>query len=112
MQVPPYGKIVPVPPFAKIVLVPPCSILLYLVLISALAEKHTFGYLFMKALKFNKNSADVSISEKLQSFDDFSGFCSLDFDSFLRDLTIFRLKCNEQHFSIPKSHTKILVRFS
>ena len=32
-------------------------------------------YLFMKALKFNKKLADVSISEKIQNFDDFSGFC-------------------------------------
>ena len=40
----------------------------------------------MKALKFNKNFADVSISEKIQNFDDFSGFCSPEFDSFLRDL--------------------------
>ena len=41
-----------------------------------LREKHTFGYLFMKALKFTKNSADVSISEKIQNFDDFSGFAA------------------------------------
>ena len=32
--------------------------------------------------------ADVSISEKIQNFDDFSGFCSPEFDSFLRDLAI------------------------
>ena len=41
----------------------------------------------MKALKF---------SVKIQNFDDFSGFCSPEFDSFLRDLTIFRLKCNSK----------------
>ena len=52
-------------------------------------KKHTFGYLFMKALKFNKNFADVSISAKIQNFDDFSDFCSPEFDSFLRDLAIF-----------------------
>ena len=69
-----------------------------------LEEKHTFVYLFMKALKFNKNFADVSISEKIQNFDDFSGFCSPEFDSCLRDLAIFRLKCNEQHSGIPKCH--------
>ena len=57
----------------------------------------------MKALKFNKKFADVSISEKIQNFDDFSGFCRPVFDSFLRDLAIFRLKCNEEHSSIPKS---------
>ena len=60
----------------------------------------------MKALKFNKNFADVSISEKIQNFYDFSGFCSPVFDSFLRDLTIFRLKCNEQHSSLPKRQKK------
>ena len=51
-------------------------------------EKHTFGYLFMKALKFNKNFDDVSIFEKIRNFDDFSGFCSPEFDSFVRDLAI------------------------
>ena len=52
-------------------------------------EKHTFGYLFMKALKFSKTFADVSISEKNKNFDDFSGFCSPEFDSSLRNLAIF-----------------------
>ena len=36
----------------------------------------------MKALKFYKKFTDVSISEKIQNFDDFSGFCSPKFDSF------------------------------
>ena len=70
-------------------------------------EKHTFGYLFMKALKCNQKFADVIISEKIQNFDDFSGFCSPEFDRFLGDLAIFRSKCNEQHSSIPKSQIKI-----
>ena len=65
---------------------------------------------FTKALKFNKNFADISISEKIQNFDDFSGFCIPEFDSFLRDLAIFQLKCNE-HSSIPKSQIKILATF-
>ena len=65
----------------------------------------------MKALKFNKNFADVSISENIQNFDDFSGFCSPVFDSFLRDLTIFRLKCNEQHSNLSKSQIKIPAKF-
>ena len=75
--------------------------------------KHTFG-LFMKALKFDKNFADVSISRKIQNFDNFSGFCSPQFDIFLRDLAIFRLKYNEQHSSIPKikSQIKVLAKFS
>ena len=50
------------------------------------AKKHTFGYLFLKTLKFNKKIANVSIFEKIQNFDDFSGFCSPEFDSFMRDL--------------------------
>ena len=66
----------------------------------------------MKALKFNKNFAGVSISGKIQNFDDFSGFCSPVFDSFLRDLAIFRLKYNEQHSSIPKRQIKVLAKFS
>ena len=57
----------------------------------------------MKALKF---------SEKIQNFDDFSGFCSQEFDSFLRDLTNFQLKCKEQYSSIPKSQVKLLAKFS
>ena len=75
-----------------------------------LGKKHNFGYFYTKALKFNKNFADISISEKIQNFDDFSGFCIPEFDSFLRDLAIFQLKCNE-HSSIPKSQIKILATF-
>ena len=63
-------------------------------LISVFGEHNTFGYVFMKTLKFGKKFADVSISEKIQNFDDFSGFCSPEFDSCWRDLAIFRLKCN------------------
>ena len=39
-------------------------------------------------------------------------FCSPEFDSFLNDLAIFQLKCNEQHFSIPESQIKIPAMFS
>ena len=66
----------------------------------------------MKALEFNKYFADVSISEKIQKFDNFSGFCSPVLNSFLRDLAIFRLKCNEQHSSLSKSQIKIPAKFS
>ena len=66
----------------------------------------------MKALKFNKNFDDVSIFEKIRNFDDFSGFCSPEFDNFVRDLAIFRLKCNEQHSSISKSEKTSLATFS
>ena len=62
--------------------------------------------LLVKQSKFNKNFADVSIYEKIQNFDDFIGFCSPEFDSFMRDLAILRLKCNEQYSSIPKSQIK------
>ena len=68
-----------------------------------LVEKHTFGYLFMKALKFKKNFDDVSTFEKIRYFDYFSGFCSPEFHCLVRDLAIFQLKCNEQYSSIPKS---------
>ena len=51
-----------------------------------LVQKHTFGYLFMN---LTKNFDDVSIFEKIRNFDDFSGFCSPEFDSFVRDLAIF-----------------------
>ena len=70
-------------------------------------EKHTFGHCFMKALKFNQKF-DVSISEKTQNFDDFTGFCSPEFGSFLRDLAIFRFKNimnNIPAFQNVKKHT-------
>ena len=60
-----------------------------------------------------KNFAFVIVSERSEILiDDFSGFCSPEFYSFLRDLAIARLKCNEQHSSIPKSQIKILTKFS
>ena len=65
----------------------------------------------MKQLKFTKNFADVSISEKIRNFDDFIGFCSREFDSFMTDLAIFRSKCNGQHSSIPKRQIKYQQRF-
>ena len=57
-------------------------------------------------LNLTKNFADVSITEKIQNFDDFSGFCCPEFDSFLRDFAIFRSKCIEQHSSILRSQIK------
>ena len=39
--------------------------------------------------EFNKKFDDVSIFEKIRNFDDFSGFYSPEFDSFVRDLAIF-----------------------
>ena len=69
-------------------------------------EKTYFWLSFNESIKI---FADVSISEKIQNFDDFSGLCSPEFDSFFNDLAIFRLKCNEQHSSIPKSQIEILA---
>ena len=66
----------------------------------------------MKTLKFNKKITNVIISEKIQNFDDFSGYYSPECDNFMRDLAIFPLKCNERHSSIPKSQIKILATFS
>ena len=66
----------------------------------------------MTALKFNKNFDDVSISEKIRNFDDFSGFCSPEFDSFFRDLAIFQLKSNEKHSCIPESEKNLLATYS
>ena len=68
-----------------------------------LVEKHTFGYLFMKTLNLTKKFDDVSTFEKIRNFDYFSGFCSPEFDCLVRDLAIFRLKCNKQYSSIAKS---------
>ena len=63
-------------------------------------------------MNLTKNFDDVSIFEKIQNFDDFSGFCSPEFDSFVRDLAIFWLKCDEQYSSIPKSQKTSLATFS
>ena len=66
-----------------------------------------------KSFKFKKKYfAGVNISEKTENFDDFCGFCSPEFDRFLRDLAIFQLKCNEQHSSIPKRQIEIPATFS
>ena len=46
-------------------------------------------YFWLSFYEFNKKFDDVSIFEKIRNFDDFSGFCSPEFDSFVRDLTIF-----------------------
>ena len=75
-------------------------------LISVLGGK-TYFWLSYNFYNF-KNFPDVSISEKIQNFDDFSGFVAQN----LRDLSIFRLKCNEQHSSIPKSQINVLAKFS
>ena len=75
-------------------------------------EKYNVGYFLRKHWNLTKHFDDISISEKIQNFDDFSAFCSPEFDTFMRDLLIFRLKCNEQHSSIPKSQIKILATFS
>ena len=63
-------------------------------------------------MNLTKNFDDISIFEKIRNSDDFSGFCSPEFDSFVRDFAIFRLKCNEQHFSIPESQKTSLATFS
>ena len=47
----------------------------------------------------------------IQNFDYFSGICSPEFDLFMNDSAIFRLKCNEQHSSIPESKIKTLAMF-
>ena len=78
---------------------------MYLALISVIffcGGEHTLGYLFIKALKLNKKFAD----EKIQNFDNFSGFCSPEFDLFVKDLDIFQLKCNEQRSSSPRSQIR------
>ena len=41
--------------------------------------------------EIKKKLADVSISEKIQNFDDFSGLYSPEFDSLLRDLAVWRV---------------------
>ena len=62
--------------------------------------KHTLGYLFIKTLKFCKNFAFVSIFKRFKILIILVVFAA-----------IFRLKCNEQHSSIPKSQIKTLVTF-
>ena len=43
---------------------------------------------------------------------DLSGFCSPEFDLFVKDFATLRLKCNEQYSTIPKSQIKTLATFS
>ena len=75
-------------------------------------KKHALAYLFIETLKFSKKFADVSIFEKIQNFDNVSGFCSPEFDLFMKDSAIFRLICNERHSGIPKSQIKTLATFN
>ena len=85
----------------------------YLVLISGFWGKTYVLPIFLsKHWNLTKNFADVSISEKIRHFDNFRGFCSPEFDSFMTDLAIFWLKCNEQHSSFPKNQLKTLATFS
>ena len=49
-----------------------------------------------------KNFADVSIFEKIQNFDNFSGFCSPEFDLFMKDFSIFRFKCDNNILAFQK----------
>ena len=63
---------------------------------------HAFGYLLSNHCNSTESFADVSISGKMQKFDNFSGFCSPEFDLFIKNLAIFRSKGNEQYSSIPK----------
>ena len=68
---------------------------LYLVLIRvSFLGGHTSGYLTIRTLNLLKTFADVSISERIQNFDNFFGFSNPEFDSFMTDLTIFWLICN------------------
>ena len=73
--------------------------------------KTYFGLSFIKTLKFDKTFCYVSIFEKIQNFDNFSDFCSPEFDLFIKDSAIFLLKSNEQHSNIPKCQIKTLATF-
>ena len=77
-----------------------------------LGEKTYFGLSFCQNIKIQQNFLLMSaFFRKIQNFDHFIGFCSPEFDLFMKDSAIFRLKCNEQHFSIPKGQIKTLARF-
>ena len=64
---------------------------LYLVLLSVFGENIILVIFLWKHRNLTKNFADISISKRSKIFDNFSGFCSPEFDSFLRGLAIFRL---------------------
>ena len=53
----------------------------------------------------------LAIFEKIQNFDNFSGFWSIEFYLSMKDSAIFLLKCNKQHSSILKSQIKTLAMF-
>ena len=52
-------------------------------------KKHTVSHLSIKALKFSKFFADVSIAQETNNYNSFSGFCSPEFDNFMTQLAIF-----------------------
>ena len=77
---------------------------LYLVLISVFWWKNILLVIFLwKHWNLTKNFDNDSTFKNIQNSDYFRGFCSPEFDCLVRDLAIFRLKCNEQYSSIPKS---------
>ena len=74
--------------------------------------KHTLGYLFMKALKFNKKLMTSAFLKRSEVLTILVAFAAQNLIVSFRDLAIFRLKCNEQHSSIPKSQKPSLAKFS
>ena len=83
------------------------------VLIGIFGSKNILWVIFLSQhWNSTKFFADVSIFEKIQNFDYFSGFCSPEFDLFMKDWVIYGLKYNEQHSSIPKSQIKTLATVS
>ena len=82
-------------------------------LIIVLGKKTYFWlYFWRNHLNLLKYFAGVSISEKTENFYDFGGFCSPEFDRFLRDLAIFQFNVMEQHSSIQKRQIEIPAKFS
>ena len=79
-----------------------------------MGEKNIGGNLFIKTLKFSKFVADLSIAQEIQDSNNFSGVFNTEFDNCMTQLTIFWLKCNEQHSGISTKSNKntgnVLIR--
>ena len=78
-----------------------------------LGSKNILWVSFYQNIEIQQNIfADVSIFEKIQNFDNFSGFCSPEFDLFMKDLAIFdeNVMNNIQAFQkLNKNTSNVLI---
>ena len=77
-----------------------------------LAVKTYFGLSFYQNIEIQQNILLMSaFLKRFKIFENFSDFCSPEFNLSMEDSAIILLKCNEQHSTISKSQIKTLETF-